>query len=225
MNAKLLCATVVAVATLGPGLLHAQAQSAPWRPSGFVASGAPAVKRLTPEQKQERRFLQEAAAHLRLQGEAARLALQRGGSLEVRQLAASMLEHNGTAQVEVLHLLHVRGMAMPLTGNDEVRVLKTLARLDGARFDRVFVDEVVVRLAEVDTVSFEKIAGVTKDPQLQAWANRQLPTVRYHLAQAQRTLPDGARLARTPRPAPGPRTDTLGAGAAPAAKPTGWSSL
>ncbi|MCM2251236.1 MAG: hypothetical protein NDJ19_02635, partial [Ramlibacter sp.] len=50
-----------------------------------------------------------------------------------------------------------------------------------------------------------------------AWINRQLPTLRYHLATAERIAPPDLRLARTPgawAPAAGTHRSTSGASAA-----------
>ena len=59
-------AACAAAAALAPGGLGALAAG-----SSAVFAQAEAVKRLTPEQRQERRFLQDEAAQLRFAGEAA----------------------------------------------------------------------------------------------------------------------------------------------------------
>lgn len=172
----------------------------------FVPGRAQGVRSLTPEQKQERQFLREAAAHLRFQREASKLALAKSGSGHVREVAAALLNHTNTTQPEVEYMLHVRGMAMPLVGNDEVRVLKFLQKASGPRFDRVFLDEVALKANRVDSVQYERIASVTRDPQLQAWVSRHLPTVRYHAALAGRVVAPGAASA----------TNVMGASPSPA---------
>lgn len=200
-NLLALAASVAAALLIAAPAAHAQAR----RPM-FAAEHLDAVKRLTPEQRQERRFLQEAAARLRFQTEASRIALARSGNPSVRQLAATLLTYHRTVQPEMLHLLQQRGMAMPIVGNDEVRVLKALNRGSGAKFDRLFVDEVVLKANSADLVQYEKIATVTRDPRLRAWAERHVTDLRDHLALAER--------AQSPSGLAQARTRTMGAGAA-----------
>jgi putative membrane protein len=198
-----------AAAALAAGLIGLAAMPLPAHALGYAA-GTHAAKPLAPEQRQERQFLRDAAAHLRFQHDASRLAIAKSGDGNVRQVAASLLNHCTATQPEVLHLLHVRGMAMPLLGGDEAKVLRQLARLTGAKFDRLYMQEVALRSNQLDAVQYERIAGVTRDPQLQAWVERQLPTVRYHVSLASRGLPgEAARLARGV-----PATGVMGAGPA-----------
>ena len=205
-----------AAVTLPPAI----AQRAPM----FAASQLDAVKRLSPEQRQERQFLREAAAHLRLQTEASKIALTRSDSNAVRNIAALLVNHANATQPELLHLLHARGMAMPMLGSDEVKLLKQLNRSKGAKFDRFYLEEVALRTSEADAALYERMLGVTHDAQLQAWVERHLATVRYHATQAARSLPGEAnryvrgrresRLADTP-----PATNVMGANPAIVTRP------
>lgn len=183
----------VLAALCAAALAPAMAQRAPM----FAASQLDAVKRLSPEQRQERQFLREAAAHLRLQTEASRLALARSTNTAGREIAAALLNHGNATQPELLHLLHVRGMALPLMGGDEARLLRQLNKAGGARFDRIYLQEVALRTSEADAVLYERMLRATHDTQLQAWLERHLATVRYHATLAGRALPgDANRYAR-----------------------------
>jgi len=79
---------------------------------------------------------------------------------------------------------------MPFPANAHAKVLKQLGRLNGAKFDRLYVDEVVMRSCQADIANLEKMALQAEDPVLKAWVDRQLPTLRLHLAKAGKALPN-----------------------------------
>jgi putative membrane protein len=147
------------------------------------AKGQPAVQRL------ERRFLQITAANLRFQAEASRLALTRSGNPAVKDLANTLLARQQKTQPEVLRLLDARGMALPITTDGHGKVLRRIARLNGAKFDQAYVDEVVMASSQEDIANCERVAAQAEDPVLRAWVDRQLPALRYQLAKAGKALP------------------------------------
>lgn len=166
--------------------LPAAAQS---RPNLYAAAAAAEAKPLPPAQRLERRFLQISAANLRFQAEASALALARSNNPAVKDLANTLLARQQTAQPELVRLLHARGMAQPMPGSEHGKVLKQLAKLNGAKFDRLYVDEVVLRSHQADIANYEKVAAQAEDPVLKAWIDRQLPTLRFHVAKAGKALP------------------------------------
>lgn len=168
----------------------------PWRlafaqaPSGAAAPGARAS---THAQLLERRFLQIAAGNLRLCAEASQLAEGRSNNAAVKELAGALLARERTAQPELLRLLHLRGMAPPMPGAKHNQVLRQLAKLNGVKFDRLYVDEVVTRTYRADIANYEKLAVEAQDPVLKGWVDRQIPMMRFHAAKAARALPDALR--------------------------------
>src|SRR5207253_9361578 len=68
------------------------------RPGMFAASSAPFVKRLTPEQREEWRFLKDAAASGRFEHDAAKLALSRSNDARLRSLAATLVNQHSRTQ-------------------------------------------------------------------------------------------------------------------------------
>jgi putative membrane protein len=157
------------------------------------APGAAAEARpLSHAQRLERRFLQITAAHLRFQAEASELVLARSSSIAVKDLAQTLLARQKAAQPEMVRLLHARGMAMPLPASEHARTLKQLAKLSGPKLDRLYVEEVVLRSYQADIANAEKVAAQAEDPVLKAWVDRQLPTLRVHVAKAGKALPGAA---------------------------------
>jgi putative membrane protein len=157
-------------------------------PMFAASSAAERNKPSSPAQRLERRFLQISVANMRFEGEGSRLALQRSNNPAVKDLANSLLARQQTAQPELLRLLHVRGMAPPLLTPQHGKVLKQLGRLSGAKFDRIYVDE-VVKSCQADVANYDRVGQEAEDPVLKAWVERQLPTLRSHLAKAGKTLP------------------------------------
>lgn len=177
----LAAAVLVSLATAG-------AAAAP----AYAPSAAAHAKPLPPVQRLERRFLQIAAANLRFEAEASRLAQDRTNNSAVKDLAGTLLSRQQTVQPEMLRLLHLRGMAPPMPSNRQSRVLKQLRKLNGAKFDRLYIDEAVLKSAQADIANYEKVAAEAEDPVLKAWADRQLPSLRFSYAKAGKALPSAS---------------------------------
>ena len=166
------------------------------RPAMFAPAAAASAKRLSAQQREERRFLKDAAASSRFEAEAARMALGKSSNPGVRSMAATLINHHAAAGNELLHMLHGRGMAAPMLANDQRMILNRLAKLQGAKFDREFLQEVALRNQQQDVQSYEKASLMATEPRLAAWIARTLPTLRYHLATAERMAPAESKLAR-----------------------------
>ena len=103
------------------------------RGATFAPAAVAAAGRLSSEAREERRFLRDAAAQSRFELDASRLAFDKSGNGAVRSLAASLINHNNTASLELAHLLHSRGMALPMISNGQRKALNRLARLSETR--------------------------------------------------------------------------------------------
>jgi putative membrane protein len=160
--------------------------------ASYAAAAAAEARPLPPAQRLERRFLQISAANLRFQSEASRLAVARSNNPAVKELANTLMARQQTTQPELLRLLHARGMALPIPTNEHGKVLKQLAKVNGAKFDRLYVDEVVLRSYQTDISNFEKVAPQAEDPVLKAWIDRQLPVLRFQYARAGKALPNAS---------------------------------
>ena len=178
---------------------------------------------MSAHQLEERQFLKDAAASSRFEAEASRLALSKSHDAWVRSIAATLINHHAAVGNELLHMLHARGMAAPMLANHQRKILNRLAKLQGAKFDRVFFEDVALRSQEEGIAYYEKASLVANDAHLKAWIDWKLPTLRYHLATAERTAPASVKLARgsqaTPnRPVARASLATRSMGAGPAAQ-------
>jgi predicted outer membrane protein len=223
MKCVSLCVLAAASALLWGGAWGAETASA--KPVLFAPSSVATLKRLSPEQREEWRFLKDAAANSRFESDAARLALSRSNNARVRDLAATLINHHTSAAAVLNHMLYVRSMAPPMLGNDQRKLLNRMAKLHGTKFDRMFMEEVGLKSQQLDVEAFERISAAVADPVLRAWIDGTMPTVRYHLQTAEQIMASDTRLAKvTPPPAP-PRYVTKASlatrsmGAAPAHHP------
>jgi predicted outer membrane protein len=200
----------------------------------FAPAAAAHAKRMTPQQRDEWRFLKDAAAISRFESEAARLALARSSDPGVRSFAATLINHHSSAGNELVHMLHARGMAPPMMANDQRKTLNRLGKLQGGKFDREFLAEVGLRYQQDNVQYFEKARLAAGEPTLKGWIDRNLPTLRYNLATAERLAPADLRFAKLALPARGQdhagaraamATRSMGAPAAPATPTGGFLQL
>lgn len=180
--------------------LMAEAGAAAAQANMYAPAAAAKAKRMSAQQREERQFLKDAAAGSRFEAEASRMALNKSSNPAIRGFAATLINHHNNASIELLHMLHSRGMAAPMLANDQRKTLNRLARLNAAKFDREFMGEVGLRFQQEDVLVFEKAMLVTQEPRLRSWISRNLPTLRYHLATAERIAPADIKLAK-PMPA------------------------
>jgi putative membrane protein len=175
------------------------------RPPAFAAAAVPGAARLTAESREERQFLRNAAAQSKFELDASTLALAKSGNAKVRALAAALVNHHNTLGLELAHLLNSRGMAMPMSGNEERKVLNQLRKLSGSRFDAVYMQHVGLAQAAVAR-DYEKASAAIRDPQLNAWIVKTLANTRFHQNMAERAgpvEPQGGKVNRAAARSPG----------------------
>ncbi|HSI55419.1 MAG: DUF4142 domain-containing protein [Ramlibacter sp.] len=164
----------------------------------FAPASAALAKPMTPQQRDDRQFLRDAASAGRFESDASRLALSKSGSAGVRTYAGTLIKHHATAGNELQYLLQARGMAPPMLANHQRKTLNRLAKLQGAKFDREYLAQVGLKQQKEGVQVFERASRATQDPQIKAWIDRTLPTMRYHLASGEKLAPAGMRLAAAP---------------------------
>jgi putative membrane protein len=163
-------------------------------PAMFAPAAAISSKRMTDQQREEWRFLKEAAAVGRFETEASRLAVAKSGNPGIRSFASTLISHHTSVSNELVHMLHTRGMAPPMLANDQRKTLNRLAKIHGKKFDREFMDEVGLKRQHEDVQLFERARLAAGDPQLKAWIDRMLPTLRNHMTMAERLTPSASKL-------------------------------
>ena len=168
------------------------------RPPTFASGSVSTAVRMTDDAKEERRFLREAAARSRFELEASKIAFAKSSNAAVRALAASVINHQNTSSLELTHLLHGRGMALPMIGNDQRKALNLLAKASGRKLDNAFMQQVGLAQANVAR-DYEKASAAIREPQVNAWIVKTLAAARYHQMMAERSMPGDPQLSKLNR--------------------------
>ena len=113
-----------------------------------------------------------------------KLAAERSASPEVKQLAERLVQDHTKANQELLTIADKKDISVPkrLDGTHE-DLVKLFSQLEGGQFDREFLRYQVMH-HEKDTVAFAVEAKEGQDPELKAFAAKQLPILQEHLQRA-----------------------------------------
>jgi putative membrane protein len=133
-------------------------------------------------------FVEKAATGDMYEIEAARIALRRSGSAEIRSVAAQMIDdhtagvHHMQAALEMNETRGVRALPKDL----DTRHRKLVEHLETApddKFDAAYVDQQILAHEETATL-LEGYGDEGDNPQLRSLATSMLPVVKRHLLQA-----------------------------------------
>ncbi|HEY1225742.1 MAG TPA: DUF4142 domain-containing protein [Ramlibacter sp.] len=154
--------------------------------AGYAAEAARSSSRLPADERTTRAFLRGAAVAARVEADASRLATTRAQDPAVRGFAEELTRYRAEADLELLRLLHDRGMAPPMLETAQRKALNRLARLDGAKFDRAYMELVSVRHQQAEVQQYQRASQAVGDAAVKSWIERQLPALREQQAAAQR---------------------------------------
>jgi putative membrane protein len=112
------------------------------------------------------------------------LAQQNAASDSVKQFGERMVSDHSKANDELRQLAQQKGIAVPtgMSGKDK-RLDKMLAAKQGPDFDKAYIHD-MVKDHEQDIAEFRAEAENGNDPDVKAWAQKTLPTLEHHLAEA-----------------------------------------
>lgn len=135
----------------------------------------------------DRKFIQEAAEGGMFEVQAGQLASSKAGDPNVKSFAGMLADQHGAANKELVELANSKKVELPAAPARSMRKeIEKLAKLSGKEFDQHFMREVGIKDHEQDIKKFQAASGKVKDPELKAWIDKTLPTLREHLAQAQK---------------------------------------
>jgi putative membrane protein len=117
--------------------------------------------------------------------EVGRLAETNAANPEVKKYARQMVEDHGKANLELQELAAKKGVTLPTEPDaaQKDRIAGVKAK-QGAAFDQAYVDEAAVKDHVAAKELFEKVAKTAEDPDLRAFAQKNLPVIDHHLAMA-----------------------------------------
>lgn len=169
----------------------------------------------------DRNFVTKAATEGLYEVEVARVAAERATNPAVKSFAAMLVDQHSKANDELKQFAASRNVTLPSKlPADKQNTIDRLTKVAGEEFDQQFVQTVGIKDHEKDIKEFEKASKSAKDPELKAWIDKTLPTLRQHLAEAQK-LPVAAGKGASGKSS---SSATSGTGASSAAGSSGMGS-
>jgi putative membrane protein len=141
----------------------------------------------------DRKFIEEAAGHGMFEVQAAQLATAKANDPNVKSFAGMLVDQHTAANNELVQIANGRNVELPAAPKRALRRdIAKMGKKNGAEFDRDFVREIGIKSHEKAIKLFEKASKDVKDPELKAFVDKTLPSLRDHLAMAQK-LPQAAK--------------------------------
>jgi putative membrane protein len=133
--------------------------------------------------EQDRKFIQDAAKGGMMEVHMGQMGMERGTSSAVKSLSQHLINDHTMANEELAALAKRKGVSLP--GEDaQMAASMPFASKKGDDFDKSFA-RTAVEDHQKDIAEFEKEVKSGNDPDVKNWANKTLPTLRAHLAEAQ----------------------------------------
>ena len=127
------------------------------------------------------------------EAEAAQMGATKATDPAVKTFATMLMDHHTAANDELTKLANSKKIELPAAPPRALRRdIEKLGMRTGKEFDEDFVRNVGIKAHEKDIKKFEKASKDVKDAELKAWVDKTLPTLREHLAQAQK-LPQAGK--------------------------------
>jgi putative membrane protein len=140
----------------------------------------------------DRKFIEDAAEGGMMEVQVGQLAQGKASDPNVKNFGETLVKDHTKANNELVQLANSKHVELPASpSHGERRDIEKMGKLSGKDFDKKFV-AMGVKDHEKDIKKFEKASGKVKDPDLKAWIDKTLPTLREHLAMAQKLEQGGA---------------------------------
>lgn len=132
----------------------------------------------------DRTFAMKAARGGLAEVELGRIASQNASDDSVKQFGQRMVDDHSKANDELKQIASSKGIALPTaaSGKDK-KTAGRLQKMSGADFDRAYMKDMVAD-HKADVAEFEREAKSGRDPELKAFAEKTLPTLKEHLQMA-----------------------------------------
>ncbi len=113
------------------------------------------------------------------------LAKTNAANADVKKFGEMMVKDHSKASDELKALAAQKNITLPATlSDDKQKKYDDLAKKKGAEFDKAYISFMVDDHKE-DISEFEEAAKDAKDPDVKAWAEGKLPTLKHHLEMAE----------------------------------------
>lgn len=112
------------------------------------------------------------------------LALKKSSNDQVKKFAQYMINDHSRANGKFVRTAGRKHVVPPKTvGAENLKTYKALSALNGDKFDRAFMQDMVKDHTK-DVAEFQKATRTVKDPDLKALAKETLPVLQQHLQMA-----------------------------------------
>ena len=163
-------------------------QSAPMAQPGTGTRNTPAKKL----DRKDRKFIESAAEGGMSEVQMGQLAQGKATDPNVKSFAGMLVDQHTASNNELTKLANEKGVELPAAPkHSQRRDIEKMGKKSGSTFDRDYV-RYEVKDHKKDIKEFEKAARDAKDPDVKAWAEKTLPTLREHLAAAEK-LPESGK--------------------------------
>jgi putative membrane protein len=136
----------------------------------------------------DRRFIDRAYSINEGEIELGKLAQQKGTTPQVREYGQRMVADHRVALDQLRDVAEKDNLKLPnQLQAAEVDLYKSLAKLDGKQFDDAYIDHMVVGHKSAIQL-FEEEADRGKNPDVRAYADKELPMLRAHEEISRRDL-------------------------------------
>jgi putative membrane protein len=188
-------AIVVSSALVAPGASSHAAQRSQDPPRQSPSAPATQPQEFKPGAREagqfsaaDREFLQQAASSGHAEVELAKLAQQKAQGQACKDLARTLEQDHSKANSELQQIASRKNVTLDSKPSPEDEQLKEkLESLAGPAFDRAYA-EAMVKNHQRSIQSFQR-ATASKDPDVSAFAEKTLPTLKKHLEQAKAAAP------------------------------------
>jgi putative membrane protein len=126
------------------------------------------------------KFATEAASGGMMEVEMGKMAAKEGMSADVKAFGEKMVADHTKPNDELKALAATKNITLPAgLSDDDQKMINKLSTMKGKDFDKKYVS-MMADDHDKDVDHFEKAAKDCKDPDLKAWADKTLPTLKSH---------------------------------------------
>jgi putative membrane protein len=131
-------------------------------------------------------FLQKAAQSNLAEIEAGQLAVQYALNPQVQRFGERMVQDHSQANDKLKTVAESVGVQLPTEpSNADMQEVSKLKSLRGQQFDHAY-GRAALKDHHMDVKEYEHVAKTAKSPEVRAYAEQMLPTLKEHLASAER---------------------------------------
>lgn len=126
-----------------------------------------------PLNDKDKDFMQTAAKDGMMEVEMGKMGQKHAKNAEVKKFASRMVTDHSKANAQLKALAKKKGVTLDTASPEQHKI-------DEANFDKEYMDQ-MVKDHEKDVAAFEEEAKDGSDPDVKAWANKTLATLKKHL--------------------------------------------